>query len=242
MKPVYEVHHVRYPPFEASRWKPDSLPIVSKKIQLGEARNETDAESLIDACGPSFRLGENNGWLLKRTFLFGEQEIRHSDPHQRHEAERFVPLVKRQRTGWYLLPSPIHNVVRQFINAVVVVLLLSLFYLFLSPVLLFLNIPVYGLNTVRWGLLDYPALAVFVVPLIFAPLFIRILANLVELQRQRQFLQNDPLGPNIEFVSESFADEPLSMNLKFPHWGDTCLLYTSPSPRDATLSRMPSSA
>ena len=25
-------------------------------------------------------------------------------------------------------------------------------------------------------------------------------------------------------------------------WGYTCLLYTSPSPRDATLSRMPSSA
>ena len=25
-------------------------------------------------------------------------------------------------------------------------------------------------------------------------------------------------------------------------WGDPCLLYTSPSPRDATLSRMPSSA
>ena len=25
-------------------------------------------------------------------------------------------------------------------------------------------------------------------------------------------------------------------------WGSTCLLYTSPSPRDATLSRMPSSA
>ena len=25
-------------------------------------------------------------------------------------------------------------------------------------------------------------------------------------------------------------------------WDDNCLLYTSPSPRDATLSRMPSSA
>ena len=25
-------------------------------------------------------------------------------------------------------------------------------------------------------------------------------------------------------------------------WGSSCLLYTSPSPRDATLSRMPSSA
>ena len=28
----------------------------------------------------------------------------------------------------------------------------------------------------------------------------------------------------------------------FPVWGGGCLLYTSPSPRDATLSRMPSSA
>ena len=27
-----------------------------------------------------------------------------------------------------------------------------------------------------------------------------------------------------------------------PRTGDNCLLYTSPSPRDATLSRMPSSA
>ena len=26
------------------------------------------------------------------------------------------------------------------------------------------------------------------------------------------------------------------------HWQEPCLLYTSPSPRDATLSRMPSSA
>ena len=26
------------------------------------------------------------------------------------------------------------------------------------------------------------------------------------------------------------------------HWDGRCLLYTSPSPRDATLSRMPSSA
>ena len=29
---------------------------------------------------------------------------------------------------------------------------------------------------------------------------------------------------------------------KLVHDIDTCLLYTSPSPRDATLSRMPSSA
>ena len=28
----------------------------------------------------------------------------------------------------------------------------------------------------------------------------------------------------------------------YTHWDWSCLLYTSPSPRDATLSRMPSSA
>ena len=38
------------------------------------------------------------------------------------------------------------------------------------------------------------------------------------------------------------------LSICFPMWGmaasmnDICLLYTSPSPRDATLSRMPSSA
>ena len=33
-----------------------------------------------------------------------------------------------------------------------------------------------------------------------------------------------------------------SQDIRYPVLGGTCLLYTSPSPRDATLSRMPSSA
>ena len=38
-----------------------------------------------------------------------------------------------------------------------------------------------------------------------------------------------------------FTDETLdSLKSSYEIWG--CLLYTSPSPRDATLSRMPSSA
>ena len=36
--------------------------------------------------------------------------------------------------------------------------------------------------------------------------------------------------------------KPSSKGKKQPPEGLTCLLYTSPSPRDATLSRMPSSA
>ena len=37
-------------------------------------------------------------------------------------------------------------------------------------------------------------------------------------------------------------DEALSLKEKFEHVCGTCLLYTSPSPRDGLLSRMPSSA
>ena len=46
-----------------------------------------------------------------------------------------------------------------------------------------------------------------------------------------------------------YLDSLIVSNLKIIAWGDNqygqcdvCLLYTSPSPRDATLSRMPSSA
>ena len=45
---------------------------------------------------------------------------------------------------------------------------------------------------------------------------------------------------------EAMADGPESINVAyFAEWptpNQFCLLYTSPSPRDATLSRMPSSA
>ena len=42
-----------------------------------------------------------------------------------------------------------------------------------------------------------------------------------------------------------FCHEGCPVNNIIPDWNDlvyNCLLYTSPSPRDATLSRMPSSA
>ena len=44
-----------------------------------------------------------------------------------------------------------------------------------------------------------------------------------------------------DLSSEAWASEYLLMGLRIEE-GISCLLYTSPSPRDATLSRMPSSA
>ena len=64
-----------------------------------------------------------------------------------------------------------------------------------------------------------------------------------------------PLTASLSVVAEDEQPEWRSIGLDPAEWTDrpesedspmmasyTCLLYTSPSPRDATLSRMPSSA
>ena len=186
-----EHHHVRYPPFEASRWIPDALPIAIRKTTIGNFESEEEARAHLKTSAPSFTIGGEDTWTLGRTYHLDGHLIsyEHAEPHL--EDQPYVNLVDRQRRGWYLIPNPIHNLVRRFINGVVIILLLSLFYLFISPVLILVGLPVYGLNTVRWGLLDYPALAVIVVPLIFAPLLIRVFANLGELRRQQKFLRQN---------------------------------------------------
>ena len=221
MKRLIEQHRIRYPPFEAHRWSPASLPIAQQDIELGEFETLDDARACVTSRPPAFRVGDENGWLMERRYLIDNESVAPERNEHFLESEPYVRLVNRQRRGWYLIPNPIHNILRQFINGVVIVLLASLFYLFISPVLELLNIPVYGLDTVRWGLLDYPALAVFVVPLIFAPLVIRVMANLTELRRQNLFLKRNFQTPKIEFVQPSNADENLLLHVEFPEWDES---------------------
>ena len=49
-------------------------------------------------------------------------------------------------------------------------------------------------------------------------------------------------GDRILSISFIRKEEKISLIFEMFHKGNICLLYTSPSPRDATLSRMPSSA
>ena len=221
MKPLYEQHRVRYPPFEASRWEAGALPIATRRYVLGDYANVDDAKKALEDHEPEFRIGNEEQWLMERKFIFDGEELSKDITEPSLEDKPYVRLIERQRRGWYLIPNPIHNILRSFINGVVIVLLVCLFYLFISPILLLLNLPVYGLETVRWGLLDYPALAVFVVPLLFAPLFIRAAANLVELRRQKQFLKENTFSPTVEFSRPSIADEPLELMVSFPQWDES---------------------
>ena len=51
-----------------------------------------------------------------------------------------------------------------------------------------------------------------------------------------------PVEPRKRYTYVFKAEEPLERDLPLTIDPTGCLLYTSPSPRDATLSRMPSSA
>ena len=50
------------------------------------------------------------------------------------------------------------------------------------------------------------------------------------------------LKKNLSGIRTGRANPGLVDSLRVDVYGSPCLLYTSPSPRDATLSRMPSSA
>ena len=50
------------------------------------------------------------------------------------------------------------------------------------------------------------------------------------------------MGPQIQWVESYVTDDKVYCTYIAPNDPNTCLLYTSPSPRDRTRSRMPSSA
>ena len=65
-----------------------------------------------------------------------------------------------------------------------------------------------------------------------------------EIHKIRQFYDHpgfiDPMVDSVSAALDSLGEQAESARLVFT--AHSCLLYTSPSPRDATLSRMPSSA
>ena len=74
----------------------------------------------------------------------------------------------------------------------------------------------------------------------------QILANIDVDRRQmaanRLFNLSRPLIVQVDEIIDRLSDLPRSQRIVVTQLLRTCLLYTSPSPRDATLSRMPSSA
>ena len=50
-----------------------SLPIAKHRYELGQFATKEDA--IKDLRKPSFRLGDEDGWLIERTFVYDEEEV-----------------------------------------------------------------------------------------------------------------------------------------------------------------------
>jgi len=171
-------HRIRYPPFESAKLHAKHIPIVEHSFEV---------EGPVI---PSFRLGSEDSWIVERVV---------EDEHELNSTYHGTTpqIIEKQRTGWYLIPHPIHAKARRFINGIVVTLLFCLFYLFATPILESFGIPTFGTGKVRLGMLDYPLLVVIAGPLMIAPIALRVAANLGDLRRQKYFLSNAPPSPVI---------------------------------------------
>lgn len=177
---------IKYPPFESYRFKPELLPIAIKKTEIKHNVTESEAYQTIRNMPPPFRIGSKGSWLVERRYTLDDETLKLDKEHAQEMLEE-VPedsIVDKQRNGWYLTPNVIHKQARKIMNFSVSILLIALTYLFLEPVISYFGVPSVGTGRVRFGLLDYPLLAVIVVPILFVPIFMRIGANFSDLVKQ----------------------------------------------------------
>jgi hypothetical protein len=222
---------IRYPPFEPHRFIPAELPIVTS-VQAVETGNHDDLVHSLQSLTPSFKLGGEASWLVEQRYLIDGIPITDEEvEREQHvlEQNKKPLIVNKQRQGWYLTPNPIHAAVRNFISKTVIFLLITLGYLFIEPLLRSFGVPGIGTGTVRIGLLDYPLLAIIVVPFLFVPLALRVGANLADLVQQQNFLKSEPVDPIVTLVEQPIAGEPLKIKVTIDEerddWNDIDILW-----------------
>ena len=222
---------IRYPPFESYRFKPELLPIATKTEIIAEDIDASDVEEYLVKRNPPFTVGSEDSWIVEKRYLFDGKKI---DIEKGYNTKISQPItsdsiIEKQRNGWYLTPNPVHAAIRKFLNFAVIVLLVALAYLFLEPLLDIVGLGGFGTGRVRFGLLDYPLLAVFVMPLLFVPIALRVIANFSDLINQRRFLMNSPASPKIIIDKNSYSNEELKVKIEFDKidesWGEIKVLW-----------------
>ena len=213
---------VKYPPFESYRFKPELLPIAVKKTEIITNVSAKEAYERIRNMPPPFRIGSKSTWLVERRYTLDDETLKLDEKHAQEMLESAPrdSIIDRQRNGWYLTPNVVHAQARKIMNFSVTVLLVALTYLFLEPLISTWGIPSIGTGRVRFGLLDYPLLAVVVVPILFVPIMMRVTANFSDLVKQRRFLKSQPAIPKIDFHSDTTSGGELVATIQFPEAKD----------------------
>ena len=197
------IHKVRYPPFDHHRWKAESVPTIEEKVHTNLTTEQ------IKKRYPEFVIQSEEGWLLERSFVSDDKEQWNRNPSVLLDESPFVNLVDQQRNGWYIIPNNLHSVARRLIHFAVILLLVTLTYLFIEPILSVIGLPSLGTKSIRLGLLDYPILSIVVVPFLLMPLLLRMIANFMDLRKQQEYFKNPAQSPIIELESQIQSGESL---------------------------------
>lgn len=203
-------HRVRYPPFDDKRLNAHAAPIFEKEI--ASELNDDEIQKVL----PPYLIQSTEGWLVERIIVDQDGASYDTSTEVSTDTQPFVELVKQQRRGWYILPNRLHRIARRMISAAVVLLLSTLVYLFLEPLLSSVGIPSIGTKSLQIGLLDYPVLSVIVVPIMMLPLLLRLVANFIDLKRQQDFFRSPIEQPVVEFTNPIVSGEPLSGQIRLP--------------------------
>ena len=196
---------LRWPPFDPDTVIAAELPVATARFRLS-----------ADAPAPcEVEIGDAGGFHVRRTVL--EEKPAAELWEWRTLTERLPGRVERERTGWFIVPSPTHRLARRLIRFAVVGIIASLAIHAFEPALVDWGL-VEGsfAGSVRLGLLDYPVLLLVFLPFFLLPILMRVLASVWDFRRTRRFRENPPASPTLEMDPAVNSRDALEVEVAFP--------------------------
>ena len=184
------VQRVRYPPFDHENSDPVEIPLVEVLL---ESENPPP---------PNLRIGNDSSWIVEWR---GEVEGDGSLPKINTEVTtETLPFLMRTRNGWYIEPDPLHATARKMIFPGVIVLVVALMLHALEPALISIAIiPDFIFTPFSIGPLDYPLMILIAFPVFVIPIFLRVVANIMDIRRQNEYIADPLSSPQIEISNIS---------------------------------------
>ena len=135
---------------------------------------------------PAFSIGTDEDWKVEWRSVKSDDELQTLSCEVLREPFDFI---KKTRSGWYIVPDPLHSLARKAIRPAVVIIILSLLIHTLEPGLVASGLLSESFaGSYRIGPLDYPKLLFFSFPLFIVPILFRVVANVRDLRRQNRYI------------------------------------------------------
>ena len=173
---------MRYPPFDRDLTHPGLIKPV-------ECILNSEIEFPI-------MIGSESSWYAHWTPIDGDSASVTEEFPVSHTPDE---LIISKRKGWFIKPDPLHKISRRILPYGVFAIFAALSAQALFGNMLE-NIPLIGWilsEPVSLGPLDYPAILFIAFPIFIIPIFLRVASNLRDLRKQRSWLSNSILPPDV---------------------------------------------